>query len=403
MKSRVLLFVLVFAVHSTFAAEWALRRGPGNNGISTETNWISPWKDGEPKTVWKAAVGVGFSSVTVAGHRAFTIGNTDGTETVHALNATNGSVIWTHSYPEALNPKMYEGGPNSTPTVMGSRVISVSRSGKLFSFAADSGHVVWSTDLAPYAGNDNGQWGAAGSPLVVGSRIFINYGSALVAVDADSGKPLWQTAKESKGKYSFSTPVLSKDSGTPLLLAHMHKALYAVNPDDGAVAWRHEFGRGYETHCSDPVLTPAGVFISSGDDGGELVSYTATSATRVWKNANLGTFTGTAVALDGYLYGVDSGGYRKGAQEFRCVEIATGKIRWQLPGFSQDSWIAAGGRILVLTEGGELVVLRANPDKGEVLARVQVMGGKFWSQPTLSEGLLYCRNAKGEVRCFDLQ
>ena len=403
MFNRVLFLLAVLAVQSAFAEEWPFRRGPDNNGISTETNWVNQWKDGQPATVWKASVGVGFSSLTVAANRALTIGNTNGTETVYALNATNGSVAWTHSYPEALNPKMYEGGPNSTPTIAGNRVLTVSKSGKLFSFESESGRVVWSTDLSLYVGSENGQWGAAGSPLVSGARVFINYGSALVAVDADSGKTLWQTAKESKGKYSFTTPVLSKESGTPLLLAHMQKALYAVNPENGSVAWRHEFGRGYETHCSDPVLTPSGVFLSSGDDGGELVSFTLTSSARVWKNANLGTFTGTAVALNGFLYGVDSGGYRKGAQEFRCVEVSTGKIRWQLPGFSQDSWIAAGDRLLGLTEGGELVVLKVSPDKGEILARVQLMGGKFWSQPTLVNGLLYCRNAKGDVRCFDLR
>ncbi len=389
-------------VHTLFAGEWPLRRGPENNGISTETTWVTAWKDGQPRTVWKAAVGVGFSSVTIAEHRAFTMGNTDGQETVHALNATNGAVLWTHKYPEPLNPKMYEGGPNSTPTVAGNRLFTISKTGKLFAFDAGSGHVLWTTNLASYAGNDNGQWGAAGSPLVMGTRIFINYGSALVALDTASGKPLWQTAKETKGKYSFSTPVLSTQTGSPLLLTHMQKALYAVKPEDGKIAWRHEFGRGYETHCSDPVLTPSGVFISSGDDGGELISFNGSAATRVWKNNNLGTFTGTAVALDGYLYGVDSGGYRKGAQEFRCIEISTGKTQWALPGFSQDSWIAAGGRILLLTEGGELAVVNARPDKGEIVARIQLLGGKCWSQPSLSDGLLYCRNARGDVYCFDL-
>ncbi len=385
------------------AADWPRHRGPTHDGISTETNWVHQWTGNRPREAWRASVNTGFAAVAVAGGRAFTVGNTNETDTVHALDADTGKPLWTFSHPEPSNPKMYEGGPNSTPTVDGDRLFVASRSGRLFSLESATGKVQWSNDLAAVVGEKNGDWGLAGSPLRSGDAVYVNYGSAMVALEAATGRTLWQSAKEPKGKYSFTSPVLSAVVGTPVLLAHMHKALFGLDPVDGRVRWRHEFGRGYETHCSDPVLVAGGVFISSGDDGGELVSLGSDAGSRVWKNGDLGTFTGTAVALNGYLSGVDSGGYKKGQQELRCLNARDGRQLWSLSGYSQDSWIAAGDRLLVLTELGELVVVRIGPERGEILARAQVLSGKCWTEPSLANGRLYCRNARGQIVCLDLR
>jgi outer membrane protein assembly factor BamB len=331
------------------------------------------------------------------------MGNQDDVDTVFAFEATTGRPRWKHSYSEPVNPKMYEGGPNATPTFHGRCVFVASRSGKVFSFNAADGRVVWSNSLAQVVGLTNQSWGISGSPAVVGSNILVNAGSAVVALDAASGQVQWTSAKETKGEYSFTTPMLTRVGERQLLLAHMQKSLFALSPENGRVLWQHAFGTGYETHSSDPVFTPAGIFLSSGDDGGELISFDSSEARRIWKNKNLATFTGTAVLLGNHLYGVDAAGYAKGKQELRCVEVATGSIKWALPGFGQDSWIASGHRLIVLSDRGELIVVHANPERGQVLARSQVLGGKCWTQPTLANGLLYCRNAKGQAVCLDLR
>lgn len=401
---KVLVLTLVCGVFNQLAvADWPQRRGPTNDGISSETNWIHTWSGDGPRQLWKSDVGIGFSAVTVADGRAYTLGNRDETDTVFCFSADSGKLIWKFSYAETLNPKMYEGGPNSTPTFHQGKLLVGSRTGKIFCFTASDGGMVWSNSLVDYVGATNGSWGLSGSPAVSGSNVFFNYGPAVVAVDFATGKPRWKSASEPKGDYSFTTPMLTSVGGSELLLAHMQKSLFALAPGDGRILWRHEFGRGYETHSSDPVLTPGGVFISSGDDGGELVTFTNSNASRVWKNKNLGTFTGTAVLLNRHLYGVDAGGYAKGKQELRCIDLEKGEIKWALPGFGQDSWIATGDRLLILTDRGELVVVRARPERGEILARTQVLGGKCWTQPPLADGLLYCRNAKGQLICLDLR
>jgi len=36
-------------------------------------------------------------------------------------------------------------------------------------------------------------------------------------------------------------------------------------------------------------------------------------------------------------------------------------------------------------------------------ARAKVIGGKCWTVPVLANGLLYCRNADGDLVCLDLR
>ena len=37
----------------------------------------------------------------------------------------------------------------------------------------------------------------------------------------------------------------------------------------------------------------------------------------------------------------------------------------------------------------------------KALSRVQILGGKCWTNPALSGGRLYARNAKGTLVCYD--
>ena len=400
MIARIL--ALSLAASSTLVAtDWPQRRGPSHNGISTETAWKAAFGADGPKQLWKASVGTGFSGVVIADGRAFTMGSGAGEKDfVVALDAGTGKELWRFTYAEPLNPKMYEGGPNSTPTVDGGSVYTASRSGKVHCLDAATGGIKWTVDLQQTAGNTKSDWGVSGAPLIVGEKLILNFGNGPTVLAKDSGKKIWSAGGGENN--SFNTPVVTKVRGEAVVLAHQKKELIGFRLADGKRLFGHKFGKGYETHCSDPVLTSAGVFISSGDDGGELLDLSSGQPKQVWKNMNLSTFTCTAVAIGDVLYGHDSAGYKRANQEFRCVDIKTGAIKWSLGGFGQGSVIAAGDRLIVLSDNGELAILKATPDKAEILARTQALGGKTWTQPALADGKLYLRNAKGDVVCLDL-
>ena len=384
------------------AADWPSWRGPDRNGISQETDWSSDWAPTGPKKIWTATVGVGFSAVTVSADRVFTAGWADGQDTVRCLEATTGKAVWTHAYEEKLGNKMYEGGPNATPVVAGGKVFAVSKTGRTLCLDAASGKLQWEVDLGKQIGAKLSDWGVSGSPVLADPQtLLIAYGPAGVALDAGTGRMLWNSGN---GKdMTFATPVVTQFGGQSTALFFMSENLVAVDPKDGRRLWTSAFGQGYKTHCSDPVVVGDRVFISSGDDGGELLKFAGGSAQRVWKNRNLSTFTGTAVLLNGMLYGHETAGYKTANQELRCVDLETGTVKWGEKGFGQGSILAAGARLIVLSDQGELSVVRANPAKFELLARYQVIGGKCWTAPVLAQGRLYVRNAKGELVCLNLR
>jgi hypothetical protein len=61
------------------------------------------------------------------------------------------------------------------------------------------------------------------------------------------------------------------------------------------------------------------------------------------------------------------------------------------------------GKLVVLSEKGELLVGDASPVEFKPLARAKVLSGVCWTPPALANGLLYVRNAKGDLRCLDLR
>jgi outer membrane protein assembly factor BamB len=384
------------------AADWPAWRGPDRNGITPETQWTSTWPTEGPTKAWTAKVGVGFSSMVVAEGRLFTLGWADGKDTVTCLDAATGKPVWTHAYDEKLGDKMYEGGPNATPLVSGQRVFTISKTGHAFAFNAATGKVEWETELKQKIGAALSDWGVSGSPVLADPQtLLLSYGPGGTALNAATGEVLWQSG--TKKDMTYAAPVLTRLGEKPAAFFFMSEELVAVDPTNGQRLWTSKFGQGFRTHCSDPVVFGDRVFISSGDDGGELLKVSAQSAERVWKNRNLSTFTGSAVLIQGQLYGHETAKYKGAEQELRCVDFETGEIRWGQKGFGQGSIIAAGDRLIVLSDQGELSVVKATPDRFELLARTQAVGGKCWTTPILAQGRIYVRNSKGELVCLDVR
>src|SRR5437867_12223501 len=92
--AAVLSSLISFSAH---AEDWPHWRGPDFNGISKETGWSAKWPAEGPKRLWKAAVGIGFASLSVSQGRAYTVGNKEDTDTVFCFDANSGAVLWKYS------------------------------------------------------------------------------------------------------------------------------------------------------------------------------------------------------------------------------------------------------------------------------------------------------------------
>ncbi|MGB7328123.1 MAG: PQQ-binding-like beta-propeller repeat protein, partial [Rubripirellula sp.] len=109
----------------------------------------------------------------------------------------------------------------------------------------------------------------------------------------------------------------------------------------------------------------------------------------------------TSLLIDGFLYGIH--GDVDAGTELRCMELATGEIKWSEDAFHPSAIAAAGDRLIIIGAAGELIVGKASPDQFTATSTHKSLDGKHWTSPVLSAGLLYCRGANGELVCFDLR
>jgi len=380
------------------AADWYRWRGPDLNGISQETGWLSQWPAGGPKQLWKTSVGIGFSSVAVSKGRAYTMGHADNADTVYCFEAKTGTPVWKFSYTTKLDPKYYEGGPSATPTVDGDRVYTFSKRGLLLCLDAAKGSVFWSNNVMESLKADMPSWGFASSVLIEGDTAFVNAGGAGTAFDKKTGKVLWSSGKEAAG---YSTPVPFDAGGERVLALCLKQDVAAVRMKDGKELWRHPWKTDWNVNAADPIVAGDRIFFSSGyDHGGVLLDVSSGQPKVVWENKNMRNMFNSCVLLNGYLYGFD-GDAGKATTALKCVELVSGEAKW-----SEKTGIgglmAADGKLIVLTEKGELIIVEATPEKFKPISRAQALGSKCWTTPVLANGQIFGRNAKGDLICLDV-
>ncbi|MDB6108640.1 MAG: qgdA [Pedosphaera sp.] len=379
------------------AADWPHWRGPDFNGISKETGWQSNWPDEGPKRLWKASVGTGFSGITISHNRAYTMGNADDTDTVYCFDATTGAVIWKHAYPCKLEPRNYEGGTSATPTVDGDRVYTMSKAGEMFCLNAAKGSVIWSNNVHEATGAGVPTWGFASSALVQGDRLILNIGKAGTALDKKTGKVLWSSGTNICG---YATPVPFNSGKEPRVAIFGWQTLEVVRVADGQSIWSHPWKTLYDINASDPIIAGDQILISSGCGHGDaLLKITDDKPSVVWENQDLMAHFASSIAWQGYVYGVHDG--PKGS-ELHCIDWNTGALKWSNAEFGKGSLTMADGKLIGLSDKGMLIVAEPSPKEFKIISRAQVLGGKCWTVPTLANGKIYCRNAKGDVACLDV-
>jgi outer membrane protein assembly factor BamB len=393
-----LLLVLTLPLAAA-AGDWPRWRGPNVNGVSDETRWLDVWPEGGPPVAWRAAVGTGFSAVAVSQGRLFTVGNTDDTDTVSCLDAATGKAHWAHAYEAPRDPNMFDGGPTATPTVDGGRVYTLSRRGDLVCLDAATGAVVWSKNVPRETGQRVPGWGLAGSPLVHEDLLLLNLGDAGVALEKATGKVVWNSEVKDA---SYSSPVPFRRGTDWFAVFSSEDAYVAANVRTGKELWRVPWPTRYGVNAADPVVAGEHVFVSSGyNKGAALLTMGEGEPAAVWQNKAVRNQINSSVLLGGFLYGVDGDTSSRAA--LKCVELKTGAVRWEYDRTGCGSLTAAGGKLIVLSDRGELIVAPASPDGFRPTARAKVLDGKCWTAPVLANGRIYCRNADGDLVCLDVR
>jgi outer membrane protein assembly factor BamB len=379
------------------AADWPQWRGPNRDGISAETNWDAKWPAAGPKVLWKLSVGIGASSMSISQGRLYTVGNINDNDIVYCLDAETGKEIWRHSYRCTLDPRQFEGGPAATPTVDGNRVYTLSHEGDLFCLDAASGKLVWSKDLRKDFAGRRPQWGYAGSPLVVDNLLIVDAGGrgcSTIALDKTTGKLIWQDGGD---QASYAAPVRFEHGGKKCLALFNAYGLVIREVTTGSEISRHRWKTSYDVNAATPIIAGDRIFIASGySKGGALLQLASDEFRVLWQTKNMRSQLPSPVLWKGNLYGFDE-------HMLTCLDFDTGEVRWQQPGLGQGTLIVAGGKLIVLSESGELVIANALPAAFNEIARARLLHGRCWVAPALANGRLYVKDNRGELVCVDVR
>jgi len=400
------------------AADWTQFRGPNDDGTSPE-KILKAWPTNGLHELWKVPLTDGFSAFAIGGGKAFTLvtREVDGAnqEVCVALDAKTGKELWV----KPLGVAKYDGGgdagapdnkggdgPRSTPAYNGGKVYTYSSRMMLQCFDAGTGKEIWSHDLIKDFGGRNIHWESAASPLIEGTSVFVEAGGAgegLLAFDKDDGHVVWKGQDDGMTQ---STPIATTILGERQVIFFTQTGLVSVAPKTGAVLWRFPFK--YKTAAGiSPVVSGDMVYCSmSYGVGASACKITKSgdtfTATELWFDPNnvLNSHWSTPVASGGYIYGL-FGQAKFASAPLQCVDLATGKVVWSQGGFGPGGCTLVDGNVLVLSDAGDLVLVKAAPDAYTEVARTHVLAGKCWNYAAVSDGHVYARSTKEGV-CLDV-
>lgn len=381
---------------------WTDFRGPGRDGHYTERTILTAWPSAGLTPVWKQPVGGGYASFVIARGRAFTVEQRGDEEVAAAYDVATGRQLWTSTWTARFRELMGGDGPRATPTWADGLVYVLGATGELRCLDEASGRLVWRTDMLADAGADNLQWGMAASPLIVDDTIVVLPGGAngqsVAAYERATGRRLWSALDD---KQAYSSPMLVTLAGVRQILVFAATRLVGLSPDAGAVLWEYPWKTQHDANCSQPlVIGDNRILVSTGyGTGAAVIEVSATdglmSVREVWRNTRMKNQFTSSVLLDGFIYGLDE-------SILACLDAATGELKWKGGRYGYGQVMLASGHLIVLTEDGDLALVRATPDRHEEVVRFPVLEGKTWNHPAMSDGYLLVRNIN-EMAAFDLR
>jgi outer membrane protein assembly factor BamB len=381
-------------------ADWPGFRGPHRDGIVPGVRIETNWAASPPVELWRRPIGPGWSSLAVHGNLLYTQEQRGEDEVVACYDATTGKPVWAHRDAARFWESNGGAGPRSTPALGNGRVYAFGATGILNALDARNGALLWSSHPPSDTDTRVPGWGFAGSPLVVGDVVIVAAVGRLAAYDIATGARRWVGPVGGDG---YSSPQLFMIDGVAQVVLLSGQGAVSVAPTDGTLLWEYPWHSG--ARIVQPALVPNGdILISASGAGGGVNMRCLAVRHRTggwaveerWTSVGLKPYFNDFVVYDGCAFGFDG-------SILACIDLQDGKRKWKggRYGSGQLLLLPDQGLLLVLSEQGELALVRASPDEFTELGRFPAIKGKTWNHPVLAGDLLLVRNGQ-EMAAFRL-
>jgi outer membrane protein assembly factor BamB len=411
----------------TPGTDWPTFLGPTQDNVSTEKGILTVWpKEGLGK-VWDCPLGVGFAPPVVADGKLFHFDRFGDACRLTCRDAATGKAVWQFEYPTTYEDIYgYDPGPRACPVVDGDRVYILGPEGVLHCVRVADGTAVWKVDTrAKYHYHQN-FFGVGSVPVVDGDLLIVAVGGSpkgprpadlrdakpdgtgIVAFDKKTGAVKYQTADELA---SYSSPVVRTIGGKKVGLYFARGGLVGFDPQTGAVGFHYKWRSKLEesVNAANPLVVGDRILLTECyGPGAALLEVKDGKPKAVWTDDDkdkadkaLMCHWNTPVHHAGFVYG--SSGRHDNEADLRCVELATGDVKWRERRTYRCTLLLVDGHLLSLSEYGDLALLKVNPEKYDEVAKYKVPEVAYpsWAPPVLSRGLLYLRG-KERLVCLEL-
>lgn len=419
---------------------WPHFLGPRYDGSSAETGILTDWSDGKLRLVWSRRLGTSYGIGSVAAGRYLQLARFGDEERLTCLNAETGGELWQRSQPVDYEDMYgYNNGPRTSPTIAGDAVYTLGVAGQLSCRGLADGELRWTLNVNERYGVVQNFFGVGASPLVWGDLVIVMVGgspaedadlprgsldlarpngSGMVAFDRHTGAEVYRVGDNLA---SYSTPRPFRFNGQTWVLALMREGLLAFDAESGAekfvFPWRAP--QLESVNAAVPLVRDSQILISECYRiGSALLEVTGPETPRVlrsdkdnYRDPSFRAHWATPIRVGDYLYGCS--GRNPGDSDFRCVAWTSGEPQWVEPLRERTSVMGVDGHLVVLTERGELSLVRPSPDAYRVVTSLDLASRDpaqpqrprlrypCWAAPILSHGLLYVRG-ESRLLCFEL-
>lgn len=398
---RPLLFILCASI-SLHAGDWPQFLGPQRDATAQDESVITG--SSESEILWNHPLGSGHAGPVVSKERVIVFHRQGADMVTEALNAIDGKAIWKQTYPATYRDSFgMDNGPRAVHCIAAGKVITHGPEGIVQALDFETGKLLWDYDTIAELESPQGYFGRACSPLVTEGKVLLNVGgkggAGIIALDLQSGKPVWQATDHEAG---YSSPILiPEDTGVSAFFTR--SGIVLTQNSDGKVL-ANEFFRAEidaSVNAAAPVACGDGklLFSAAYDVGAALWQWNKTDRKLVnlWSTTDaLDCHYTTPVYHAGHVYGLH--GRQESGMTLRCIAVADGKVAWEAPDRLQGgTLILVGDKLLLHTESGELWIIQAMPEKFQLLRSSQITRAGHRSHAAFANSLLYARDAEKMV------